>query len=202
MWESERVSFKSKLFLQRGEQWPDSATGNMVPECWARSQVLLHSVAVVAVSFILLFGLAEVHCKKDVPKVSAMSRVRVSVGEQVHRRCSSGVQADDSSAGHQHPPFVLGWAGYICYTPSQRRISSPDYLYVDLKVWGIFSFCYCMTICWRLPHSCWVFIDWGGNGELNHEHPPAADSSVQQLCQKFIYVILRSSPALICRIWL
>lgn len=143
----------------------------MVPECWAHSQVLLHSVAVVAVCFISLSGPAEVHCKKDISKVSMMPRVQVLVGKQVHRRCSQGVQADGRSAAHQHPPFVLGWAGYICYTPSQQCIVPPAYLYVDLKVWGIFSLCYCITICWRLPHSWYIFIHWGGNGELNHKHP-------------------------------
>lgn len=145
-----------------------------------------------------LFGLAEVRCKKDVSKVSAMPGVLVLGGERVHWRCSRGVQADGSSAAHQHPPFVLGWVGYICYTPSWQRIMPPAYLYVDLKVWGIFSLCYCISICWCLPHSWCLLTHWGGNQEVNHKHPPAVDSLVQQ----FIYVILRSSSALIYHTWL
>lgn len=119
----EKVSFRNKLFLQSGEQCPDSATVNMVPECWAHSQGPLHSV--VAVCLISLYGLAEVHCKKDVSKVSTIPRVPVLVGEQAHRRCSREVQADGSSAAHQHSPFVLGFHRlHLLYTQTTAHCAT------------------------------------------------------------------------------
>lgn len=126
----ERVSFKNKFFLQGGEQCPDSTTGNTVPECWVCSPVPLYSVAVVAVCLISLFCLAGVHYKKDVSKASTITGVPVLVGEQAHQRCSLGVQADGSSAAHQHPPFVLGFSRlHLLYPQSTAHRAS------SLSVW-------------------------------------------------------------------
>lgn len=158
--------------------------------------LVLKTDRAVATHFISLFVLAEVHFKKHTFNVSVLPRVQVLGGGWTCWHNGQGRQADGSAA-HQHPPFV---AGYICCAPSQHNIMLTAYLYANLKVWGIFSLCYCLTICRHLSHSCCVCIHWGGNRELNHNYIPAT-GSLLQWWQKFIYVIVRSSSVLIYHTW-
>lgn len=122
------VSFKTRLFLQGQKQYPDSGSGNM--ECQVHSLVWLHSLAVVAMCFVSLFGFAEVHFRNDISKVNTTSRIQV---------------LDGSSAAHQPPPFVLVWAGHICYTLNKEHIMLTSLFYVYLKVWGISSTLFCIV---------------------------------------------------------
>lgn len=129
----------------------------------------------VATHFISLFGLAEVHLKKHTSNISVLPSVLVLGGGWTCWSNGQGWQADGGLVAHQHPPFL---AGYICSAPSQH-IMLTAYLYANVKVWVIFSLCYCLTICRHLSHSCSVCIHWGCNGELNHNYIPATGRLLQ-----------------------
>lgn len=162
-----------------------------------KKSFVLKTVGAVATHFISHFGLAEVHHQKHISNTSAMHSVLcLEVGGHAGI-IARGCRQMASSAAHQHPPFLQ-----VTSALHQHCIVPPAYLYAVLKVWGTFRLCYCLTICRHLPPSCRMWIHWGGNGELNHKHPPATGSSVQHLWQKLIYVILRSSSVLIYRTWL
>lgn len=140
-------------------------------ECQVHSHVWLHSLAVVAVCFISLLGFAEVPFRNIISKVNTMPRIQVLEDEQAQHWCSWGRQAGGSSAAHQHPPFVLVCAGYICYTPSDQHIMLPSLFYVCLKVWGIFSTLSCIVSPTLTSATQLVYVH-------SHRRQPGAESQV------------------------
>lgn len=116
----------------------------IAPGCWAYSQVPLPSVGVVAASFISLFSLSEVHYKKDVSQSTGFSGW---VGMLVVQSGGTGRWQLSSPAA---PTFCPGLSRlHLLSTQSKAHRA---------EVWGIFSVCYCIAICWHLPHSWRVLI--------------------------------------------